>query len=293
MWSLSCTVPFPKVWAKFLAKNEFSKKLVEYHIREVTEERFEEAYRLMAEDYLLNEPVNSSMGNDFSKEDLIQTETISHNNKLKYISLILGILRDPKAVELFKDMCRDSMKQTVFLCCIDTSTNRIAGVNVLHVINKEDQFNDQLLKAVADSEIFKTIIDTLFLLYADFDVFDRYKVDKYIGSFGLSVAKAYMGRGIGRELLLVRYIHVSIGIRLSFRFFVAAIAHLLASHTIHICNAVYAVKFNGKLLIGKIFNSRKLMGNTYGIKITHTMFTSKYSNRIALNIGFKIDNQIS
>lgn len=105
---------------------------------------------------------------------------------------------------MFKDMCRDSMKQTVFLCCIDTSTGRIAGVNVLYVISKEDQYSEQFLKAVTDNGKFKAIIDTLSLLYVDFDVFDHYKVNKYIGSLGLSVAKPYVGRGIGRELLLAR-----------------------------------------------------------------------------------------
>lgn len=101
-------------------------------------------------------------------------------------------------------MCWDSMKQTVFLCCIDTSTNRIAGANVLFIISKEDQYNDQLLKAVSQAANFKTLIDSLCNLYVDFDIFDHYKVDKYIGSFGLSVAKPYVGRGIGRELFAAR-----------------------------------------------------------------------------------------
>lgn len=50
----------------------------------------------------------------------------------------------------------------------------------------------------------RNIEKILGLLYEDFDVFERYNVDKYLTSISLVVRKMYRGRGIGEQFLNVR-----------------------------------------------------------------------------------------
>lgn len=51
-------------------------------------------------------------------------------------------------------------------------------------------------------------MQTLFKVFAEMDavddVFERYKVDEYLGDAGLSVCPDYRGLGIGHELLKAR-----------------------------------------------------------------------------------------
>lgn len=47
-------------------------------------------------------------------------------------------------------------------------------------------------------------MDSLEVLYGDFNATDAYGVDCYISSFGLSVAKEYTQRGIATKMLKTR-----------------------------------------------------------------------------------------
>lgn len=42
------------------------------------------------------------------------------------------------------------------------------------------------------------------IMYKNFDVFEKYGVDEYLASFGLSVAPQYRGRRIGEQLFKAR-----------------------------------------------------------------------------------------
>ena len=61
-WSRPADAPYPVTWSTFKAKDCDSDDLVEYEIRDVTSEHFEEAFHLMATDYMLNEPMNQYFG---------------------------------------------------------------------------------------------------------------------------------------------------------------------------------------------------------------------------------------
>lgn len=78
------------------------------------------------------------------------------------------------------------------------------------------------------------------LLYKDFDPFEHYDVNEYLGSVGLSVDQKYRGRGIGVQFLITRNI---------------------------VCQ-----EFN--------------------IKLSHSIFSSDFSNRNAEKAGFKTDCSI-
>ena len=59
----------------------------------------------------------------------------------------------------------------------------------------------------------KCFFDIALYLYRDFNVYDHYGVDKYMGSFGLCVDKKYRGRAIGEHLLAARLvIHLRISL---------------------------------------------------------------------------------
>lgn len=63
-WKRDPQLPFPKTWFTFEAKDLENDKLVKYSIRDLTEDRFEEAFHLMSTDYLRNEPMNAFFGSD-------------------------------------------------------------------------------------------------------------------------------------------------------------------------------------------------------------------------------------
>lgn len=61
-WSRPENVPYPVTWSTFRAKDFDSDELVEYEIRDVTPDKFEEVFHLMSTDYMLNEPLNQYFG---------------------------------------------------------------------------------------------------------------------------------------------------------------------------------------------------------------------------------------
>lgn len=52
---------------------------------------------------------------------------------------------------------------------------------------------------------------------------------------------------------------------------------------------VVNAKYRGRGIAEHILRARKLICNTFGIKVTSTVFTSDSSNRIADKVGFKLD----
>lgn len=64
-WKRPDSVPYPKVWHRFKARDLNSDKLVEYRIEDLAEERAEEAYKHMRDNYLAGEPVTVVLGNRY------------------------------------------------------------------------------------------------------------------------------------------------------------------------------------------------------------------------------------
>lgn len=61
-WKRSNSVEYPKVWHRFKARDLNSDKLVEYRIEDLTEDRAEDAYQHMRDNYLAGEPVTVALG---------------------------------------------------------------------------------------------------------------------------------------------------------------------------------------------------------------------------------------
>lgn len=123
-------------------------------------------------------------------------------------------------------MWRAAFEQNTPLVCLSPS-GEIIGLNINFVLTKNDTFFKDIRNIVSTfsvnytirnrlsfcfcfdlmqckSPITRNVLDTMSLLYQNFDVFERYGVDKYLSSIGLSVDSKYRGRGIGRQFMLAR-----------------------------------------------------------------------------------------
>lgn len=65
-WKRGSEIPYPNTWLTFLAKNNVGDELIEYQIRDLTQDRFEEAFNIMVNDYFKNEPLNAHFGKNHS-----------------------------------------------------------------------------------------------------------------------------------------------------------------------------------------------------------------------------------
>lgn len=115
-WQKKVNEKVPRTWSTFQAKSLNNDTITEYRIQDLPPDRFDEAFKLLTDDYLVNEPVNGC----------------------------LRIGDDPECVEIYRSMCQDSLNQKVALACIDVATDRLVGVNILWIISKEDNFSQQL-----------------------------------------------------------------------------------------------------------------------------------------------------
>lgn len=61
-WKRPMTIEYPKVWSRFQARDLNSDKSVEYRIEDLTEDRAEDAYQHMRDNYLAGEPVTVALG---------------------------------------------------------------------------------------------------------------------------------------------------------------------------------------------------------------------------------------
>lgn len=61
-WKRPMTIEYPKVWSRFHARDLNGDKLVEYRIEDLTEDRAEDAYQHMRDNYLAGEPVTVVLG---------------------------------------------------------------------------------------------------------------------------------------------------------------------------------------------------------------------------------------
>lgn len=69
----------------------------------------------------------------------------------KQFSIPIGDGNDEESIRVFKSICNVSMDQKMILVCIDTSTEKIVGANILWVISKEDNYAQQFADLVNEN----------------------------------------------------------------------------------------------------------------------------------------------
>ncbi|KAG5684449.1 hypothetical protein PVAND_013683 [Polypedilum vanderplanki] len=165
-------LPFPLVYHTFLAKDKESDEIVEYRIQDLLEEGFEQAIELMARDY--------------SPE-----ETFSRCR---------GIVIDPSAFEEIHGFWRESLKEKISVACYkNDESGDLVGVNILAVGVKG--YSPKIdLKTKPVQDLFKLFR----FIESHHDVYEKYKVDKFLFDFGLVTKRDYRYRGIATEFLKAR-----------------------------------------------------------------------------------------
>lgn len=69
----------------------------------------------------------------------------------RQFSIPIGVGNDEESIRVFKSICNISMDQKMILVCIDTSTDKIVGANILWVISKEDNYAQQFADLVNEN----------------------------------------------------------------------------------------------------------------------------------------------
>lgn len=60
-WKRPVNIEYPRTWFTFEERDLNSNELVQYQIRDLTIDRFDEAFNLIATDFLRNEPTNQAL----------------------------------------------------------------------------------------------------------------------------------------------------------------------------------------------------------------------------------------
>lgn len=121
-WTPNPNMPYPNTWLPFKAKDLHSDNLVDYRICDLPENRYEDFLKVFDDDFLQHEPIHSTLDN------------VIENN--------------PEGVEAFKIISKAAHKQKLIDVCINDRSNEICGFNILFVICKGDNADDQLRQLV-------------------------------------------------------------------------------------------------------------------------------------------------
>ncbi|XP_037025059.1 uncharacterized protein LOC119066601 [Bradysia coprophila] len=191
------SVPYPNVWLTFEAPDD-NGDLVQYRIQDLPEDRFEDAVKHMQANFLLD-------------ESLCRARNMAN---------------DEQTVIDFTNIWRETIRDyKLSLVCFEEGSDDIVGMNVLYVEEKNGLSDWSGFK----SEHIKDMEMTANHLLDQFNVFEHYKVDRYLSAFGLSVMPWYRGRGIAKKLLEARKnIGRACGLTLTSNLFSSPISQRLA-----------------------------------------------------------------
>lgn len=204
-WKRPDSGEFPKIWHTFKARDIDNDNLVEYRIQDLPLDRVDDYYEHLITHLLAEEPVNQA----------------------------LGCADDPYVRHDYKRCWAPSIDQRMALVCLKEGSDEIIGAHLVFISTKGDKHYYDFPKGVCSKSFIHIAINQIQLpttercdqrffflqlrgrvlleksrladiLYADFDPFEKYQVDKIGASKGLSVDGKYRGRGIGAHLLHAR-----------------------------------------------------------------------------------------
>jgi len=180
---------FPTVYYTFQAKDKGSDELVNYRVQDVPEEYFDRVIDLLTKYYL-------------TEETLCITKKLSDDEKVanEMKALIMGIL-----------------KRKLSLACFREGSDDLVGVNVMSVAYKDDTTGYAMVIDTAtmsykvssafpqiQSKPLLEIFELVSYVREKSDLFNTYKVDKYMTEYGQCVHPDYRQRGIATEILKAR-----------------------------------------------------------------------------------------
>ncbi|XP_031628611.1 uncharacterized protein LOC116344280 [Contarinia nasturtii] len=186
-------VPFPHEWHTFTAKSIHNpKEEVEYIIKDIPEDRYDEVVDLMALYILKYEPL--------------------------YVAL--KFWNDSEVIKHFKAEWRRQLKQKLSVACFrNDGSDEIIGISILTVVEKADIISKTIATYINDKlDEFISLIRDLY----SFDTFQKYGVKEYLTSDGFGIDPKYKNTGIDVELVKIsEKICRTFGIKLTSSIFIS------------------------------------------------------------------------
>lgn len=89
------------------------------------------------------------------------------------------------------------------LICLQEGSDAIVGMNIIFVLTKGDTFFEEILNS-SESKDFINIYKIVKIYNDKVSIFEKYNVDHYMASLGLSVDPKYRGIALGQKMLEAR-----------------------------------------------------------------------------------------
>ncbi|XP_039433685.1 uncharacterized protein LOC120416077 [Culex pipiens pallens] len=171
VWSRPDQPPIPTIYHTFRAKDVDSDQLVTYRVQDFTEDRHADVIQHYKENFVDDEPLAASR--KISSSAVAMAEIVA-----------------------FWSWC---LEQRMTVVCYKEGSDEIVGVNLLHVATPGKHKQWKL-----ESEDLWNTFEAHIYVGQQFNVFERFGVDRYLTAYGLAVNRRYRGRGIATELLKAR-----------------------------------------------------------------------------------------
>ena len=154
------------IFFQALHKVKAEYEIVDGKLAIITPDRYEEAYAILAKDFIPYEPLAQAFG--LTNWD-----------------------------ECFKKMALEDLKKNLSVCMTSTDNGEIMGILITGVMNKTDPVMDQCYQ----EHPLMSIITFLNHKNKEVNFFERYAVDEAVHMFTLGVKKNYRRMGLGGRLL--------------------------------------------------------------------------------------------
>ncbi|XP_001663020.2 uncharacterized protein LOC5576923 [Aedes aegypti] len=172
-WQRPSEPAIPTVWYTFQAPDpDNDEQLVTYRVEDLTEDRFDDIIEHYKEYFVVDEPIYASRKTN----------------------------EDETAMKELEGFWRWCLEQRLTIVCYKEGSNEIVGANLLHMEQSDDKGNWDIFQ----SKTIQDVVKTHLYMTEQFDVFQRYNVDRYLTAYGLALNHRYRGRGIATEILKAR-----------------------------------------------------------------------------------------
>lgn len=175
-WKRPDDVPVGRVWSRFKGRERDGVPAKMYQIRDMDEADVDRYLDMMQETFLRDEP----------------------------LCQVLEIPDDPQSIETIRNNWNHFCSQKICISCFTEENGRpieLVGFNILYVKCRDDEEEDV---EKVKGEPWKKLLKTLTAAEKLVDVFEHYRVDKYLTSSGLTVLPEHRGQNIGARLIEAR-----------------------------------------------------------------------------------------
>ncbi|XP_070495423.1 uncharacterized protein [Chironomus tepperi] len=223
-----------RTYCTFQAKDNKSSKIIEYRIQDLPDDRFDEAIDLLCVHFLPDEPMT-----------LCRNLHGNENDKKEICKLLMEIMKQGLSIVCFRN---------------DGGDDVIVGVNLLTVKCRDE------VKSCFEHQGLNDICEALTYTFNQADIFNRYNIDKYLGSFCLVVNRSYRNCGIAKEILKSRrFVMQKLGLDVTATAFSGPGSQKAAEGAGY--EDIYSISYEDLKKISPNFDFINKMSNVFKIKV--------------------------